>query len=107
MAGDALAVGELFGSNSLAAFELHFDRFQRAFTAYHGQRMACQKARAARSAGRHTRLPDMQLLSAKPRIRAGPWLESAHTIVNRLRRLAPVDEPVFLFQQRRVGGLRG
>src|ERR1035438_1717119 len=105
--GEALAVGEGFGGDSVAAFELDFDQLQGAFTTDGAQWMEEQPARFARRWPCHARFPDMQLPAAKTRVGSGPRLESAHAVVDGLRRLTPVDEAVLFIPQRRICGLGG
>src|SRR5215469_14882023 len=101
MLAQSLAVSEIGRSHALASFQLQFQQLQGSGAAPDARRFQTRETpRAAFAALVRTRSPDMQRLASEPGIGARPRFEAPHPVMDRARRLAPIDEPVFLLENR-------
>ena len=96
---ETIAVNKVSSGRSFLAFQLHFEKFDSgAFAAADKKMIAfwCQLGRWP-VAIEGTRLPDLQILSSKFRIRSGPRLKATQSIQDFPGWAREIDEPVFFF----------
>src|SRR5580704_6527666 len=106
-----MAVEERLNRHALSSFDLHLARFQRCLRAAVNEEPLLERPQTAGMTGTrllgNSRFPYVEPLIAEKGVRTRPRQEATHAVDDFLSGPAPIDEPVFFFENRREGGFGG